>query len=112
MVKRCEECGGVMPGPQGTGDCTCEAAPEANQVDHPPHYTFGRFEVIEVLEDWDLGPHLFNVVKYVARAGKKDPAKEIQDLEKAAWYLNRRIELLKAAKEGRDACRPNDMVRK
>lgn len=82
-----------------------------NVVSHPPHYNSGKIEVIEALEDWNLGPHLFNVVKYVARAGKKDPSKEIEDLEKASWYLHRRIELLLAAKEGRDPVRPNDLFK-
>ena len=61
-------------------------------VDHPKHYTSGRFEVIDVIEDWGLGFHLGNAVKYIARAGKKDPAKLVEDLLKAAWYLNRDIE--------------------
>lgn len=80
-----------------------------NAVNHPAHYNSGKFEVVEVLEDWGMGPHEFNVIKYVARAGKKDPAKHIEDLEKGAWYLARKIELMKAAKEGRPVVRPNDM---
>ncbi len=40
-------------------------------VNHPPHYTFGRFEVIDVIEDWKLGYHLGNAVKYIARADHK-----------------------------------------
>jgi hypothetical protein len=63
-------------------------------VNRPSHYTTGKIEVIDFIEDQKLGFHLGNVVKYVARAGKKDPAKEIQDLEKARWYLNRAIEKL------------------
>lgn len=78
-------------------------------INHPSHYNTGKIEVIEAIEDWNLGVHLGNVVKYVARAGKKDPTKEIEDLQKAAWYLNRKIELLKAEKENREATRPNDM---
>lgn len=65
--------------------------PEDN-VNHPSHYTSGNYEVIDVIEDWGLGFHLGNVVKYVARAGKKDDEK--QDLEKAKWYLERRISKL------------------
>ena len=61
-------------------------------VNHPKHYTFGKIEVIDVLEDWQLPYHLACVVKYVARAGKKDPSKEMEDLKKAQWYLNRWIE--------------------
>jgi hypothetical protein len=60
-------------------------------VNHPSHYTFGRIEVITVIEDWKLPFHLGQVVKYVARAGKKDKDKELEDLKKAQWYLNRHI---------------------
>jgi hypothetical protein len=64
-------------------------------VNRPAHYTDGNIEVIDFIEDKKLCFHLGNAVKYIARAGKKDPAKEIQDLEKAAWYLNRKINNLK-----------------
>lgn len=80
-----------------------------DMVNHPSHYNSGKIEVIEALEDWNLNFHLANAVKYCARAGKKDPTKEIEDLQKAVWYIQRRIELLKAAKEGRAVVRPNDM---
>lgn len=66
-----------------------------DQVNHPSHYTHGNIEVIDAIEDWKLGFHEGNVVKYVARAGHKGgPEKQIEDLKKAAWYLNRRIEQL------------------
>ena len=68
---------------------------EFNEVSRPAHYTSSKVEVIDAIEAWGLGYHLGNVVKYVARAGKKNPTKDIQDLEKAAWYLNRHIEKLK-----------------
>ena len=61
-------------------------------VNHPTHYTFGSIEVIDALEAWQLPFHLANAVKYIARAGKKDPAKVKEDLQKAVWYLNRYIE--------------------
>lgn len=61
-------------------------------IERPWHYTFGRIEVIEAIEAWDLGFHLGNVVKYVARAGRKD--NKIEDLKKARWYLTREIERL------------------
>jgi hypothetical protein len=49
-----------------------------------------------VSEAWglDKDAYLFNVVKYVARAGKKDKSKEIEDLKKAAFYLDRKIKNL------------------
>lgn len=63
-------------------------------VNHPSHYTDGKIEVIEYIEDKKLGYHLGNAVKYISRAGKKDPAKTVEDLKKAMWYINRQIELL------------------
>lgn len=67
-------------------------------VNRPSHYTDGNIEVIDFIEDKRLGFHLGNSVKYIARAGKKDPKKEIQDLEKASWYLSRHINNLKKKK--------------
>jgi len=65
-------------------------------VNHPSHYTDGhKIEVIEFLEDWMLPFHLANTVKYICRAGRKDPAKTVEDLEKAKWYLGRYIDYLK-----------------
>ncbi len=75
-----------------------------DNVAHPSHYNTGKIEVIEFIEDQKLGFHLGNVVKYVARAGKKDPLKYKEDLEKAAWYLKRALELTKS-----EPARPNDM---
>lgn len=67
-------------------------------VNHPSHYTTGKIECIDFIEDKQLGFHLGNAVKYIVRAGKKDPGKTIEDLEKARWYLNRYIEKLSAEK--------------
>ena len=60
-------------------------------VDHPTHYggKDNPYEAIKVIEAWDLGFCLGNTVKYIARCGKKD--NEIQELEKALWYLKREI---------------------
>lgn len=80
-----------------------------SSVAHPSHYNAGRIEVIEAIEDWRLGFHRGNAIKYIARAGRKDPAKEVEDLEKARWYLQREIELVRAQAEARDPVRPNDM---
>ena len=56
------------------------------RVDAPAPY-----EAIKVIEAWDLGFCLGNTVKYIARAGKKDPDAELEDLKKARWYLDREI---------------------
>lgn len=68
-----------------------------DDVNNPKHYTDSKIEVIDYIEDKKLGFCLGNVIKYVSRAGKKhsadksDKEKEIQDLKKAKWYLERRI---------------------
>jgi len=61
----------------------------AEAVNHPPHYKRGGIEAIDVIEAWELGFHLGNAVKYISRAGHKGD--EVEDLEKARWYLDRYI---------------------
>lgn len=63
---------------------------EKETVNHPEHYNTGKFEVIDVIEDWNLGFHTGNAVKYIARSKHKN--NEIEDLKKAIWYLKRYIE--------------------
>lgn len=65
-----------------------------DEVNHPSHYTDGKIEVIDFIEDKNLGFRLGNAVKYISRAGKKDKSKTVQDLEKAKWYLEREIKYL------------------
>jgi hypothetical protein len=64
----------------------------SNQVNHPSHYggESNPYEAIKVIEAWHLGFNLGNVVKYLSRAGKKGDT--LEDLRKAAWYLNREIQ--------------------
>lgn len=68
---------------------------KAEAVNHPLHYGGDNnpHEAIKVIEAWNLDFCLGNTVKYISRAGKKDDV--IQDLEKAAWYLQRKIDQLK-----------------
>lgn len=65
----------------------------SDSVSRPSHYVNGWSNGAEVI---DLTEHLSfcagNVVKYVCRAGRKDPDKYVEDLEKARWYLDREIE--------------------
>lgn len=76
----------------------------SDNVNHPTHYVSGKIEVIDFIEDKGLGFNLGNVVKYIARAGKKTSAgksvdaKALEDLKKAAWYLQREIQLREAPK--------------
>jgi hypothetical protein len=66
--------------------------PEA--INHPQHYggSDSTYEAIKVIEAWQLGFCLGNVVKYISRAGKK--GNKLEDLKKAQWYLAREIEKL------------------
>ena len=66
-----------------------EKGKPVDMVNHPKHYTFGKYEVIDVIDDWQLGFYEGQVVKYVARA--KHKGNELEDLKKAQWYLNRKI---------------------
>ena len=76
-----------------------------DNVNHPSHYTDGKIEVIDYIEDKQLGFCLGNAIKYISRAGKKksgnmtDKEKEINDLRKAVWYVERRIKELENTEE-------------
>jgi len=60
-----------------------------SKVEHPSHYNQGTIEVIDFIEDHRLGFALGNAIKYIARAEHKN---DIEDLEKARWYLDREIQ--------------------
>ena len=68
--------------------------PETDPVNHPSHYTDGKYECIDYLESrgFTQDGYLFNAVKYISRAGKKDPEKYEEDIRKAIWYLNRKTQ--------------------
>ena len=63
-----------------------------DNVNHPSHYTDGKYECIEYMESkgYINNGYLFNAVKYISRAGKKDPDKYEEDIQKAIWYLTRK----------------------
>jgi len=65
-------------------------------VNHPLHYggEDNPYEAIKVIDAWGLGFCLGNTVKYISRAGMKDPKKELEDLKKALWYLDHHIQNL------------------
>lgn len=79
---------------------SCESY-ETDPVNGPSHYTDGKIEVIDYIEDKNLGFCLGNAIKYISRAGKKDPSKEVEDLNKAIWYINRRIKEIQEATNGK-----------
>ena len=74
---------------------------------NPSHYkAYKGVEVIQLTEQMNFNRG--NAVKYTCRAGLKDPEKEIEDLEKAVWYLNREIERLKSEKPKKSISYKND----
>jgi hypothetical protein len=78
-------------------------------VNHPSHYTFGKFEVIDVLEDWfPADSLLWQVGKYISRAGRKGAM--LEDLNKARWYLQRRIEQEEKKNELQVRTQSNDEI--
>lgn len=84
----------------------------SDAVNHPAHYggADNPYEAIKVIEAWALGFNLGNAVKYISRAGKKDA--RLQDLKKAAWYLQREIasqESVAAAPQW--CCRKGEILR-
>lgn len=65
-----------------------------NNVNHPQHYNqLQGLECIDVIEALDLNFNLGNVIKYIWRCGYKDD--ELQELEKALWYLKREVDRVK-----------------
>jgi hypothetical protein len=71
----------------------------SDAVNHPEHYGGDTpYEAIKVIEAWGLGFCLGNAVKYISRAGKKPGAETVEDLKKAAWYINREISRLENKK--------------
>jgi len=69
-----------------------------DNVNHPSHYTSGKIEVIDFIDDQKLNFCRGSAIKYVARAGKKNKDKEIEDLEKAVFFLNYEIKQLSLIK--------------
>lgn len=69
------------------------------EINHPSYYNNGKIEVIDFIEDKQLNFALGNAVKYICRAGKKDPATAVEDLEKALWYLDREVERRSAGEQ-------------
>ena len=65
-----------------------------DEVNHPEHYTKGKIEVFDALDDWSeagmIGYCVSNVIKYLTRYRSK--GNPLQDLKKARWYLDREIE--------------------
>lgn len=79
-----------------------------NDPINPNHYKShpSGIECIEISSGFDF--LLGNVIKYVWRAGLKDSDSYLQDLEKALWYLNKKVEYVKAEKHSGSNIRTTD----
>lgn len=73
------------------GEADNKPAESHDNINHPAHYTQG-IECADYLWSHNMDYFKGNIIKYVTRAGLKDPAKYKEDLEKARWYLNYLIE--------------------
>ena len=62
-------------------------------VVHPEHYQGNGYEVLDIIDDFELNFNLGNVLKYILRAGKKNSELKEEDLEKALFYLKRELEV-------------------
>ena len=83
----------VKLGVAGHGDERRRSVKEISvkRVDHPDYYRANGIEAIDIIEAYGLNFGLGNVIKYVLRAGRKDPDRRQEDLEKALWYLGREV---------------------
>lgn len=106
---KCEDCDFYRNAVKGHRSCISQfvewlysEVPEDTNEDDPvnrsSHYTDGKFDVIDYIEDKDLGFCLGNAIKYISRAGKKDQSKEVENLLKAIWYISRKIEQISKEK--------------
>ena len=73
--------------------------PKLPNINHPEYYTKGRIETWDFIKDKGLNFDRGNAVKYIVRAGDKDPKKEIEDLKKAINYINHEIKHISKRKE-------------
>ena len=103
QVPLCVFCNKPFSGHDRTGKSTDSPehffyAQESESIDHPAHYggADNVYEAIKVIDAWQLSFCLGNVLKYIARAGKKNNVigSTVEDLKKAAWYLQHEIERL------------------
>lgn len=66
-----------------------------SNVNHPSHYNKGKIEVADFIADQRMNFDRGNAIKYICRAGAKDPDKEVEDLAKAIWYLEHEIKCIR-----------------
>ncbi len=71
---------------------------ENDLINHPAHYCDGGIETLDYILAKRMDFLIGQVCKYISRAGKKDPEKELEDLRKARFYLDRKIKILEEKK--------------
>lgn len=94
FLKKAKEISLISPTEKENNTNRCKE--ENDIIEHPAHYTQG-IECMDYIESHKLNYARGNIIKYVTRAGLKDASKEVEDLEKARWYLDREIERVKKA---------------
>lgn len=95
FLKKAKDISLISPSAKENNTNRCKK--ENDIIEHPAHYTQG-IECMDYIESHKLNYARGNIIKYVTRAGLKDASKEVEDLEKARWYLDREIERVKKAK--------------
>ena len=102
----CEACKANGPDPRGPSACySCrelarERKIQPETINHPSYYGGDTtYETVKVIAAWGLGFLLGNTIKYISRAGKKDPTKFVEDLKKARWYLDHAIQRLERGEQ-------------
>lgn len=79
--------------------------PKNDPVNHPAHYTaYDGLEIIDLTEQ--MMSNRGNAVKYIARAGLKNPDTEIEDLQKAKWYIEREVQRMTRLAEKKKSTPP------
>jgi hypothetical protein len=74
-----------------------EYSQEEDPVNKPEHYQYSPIQPIDVIDAWELDFYLGSVIKYISRFKKK--GKPLEDLEKALWFLNKELEILRKKHE-------------
>ena len=96
---KCKTCQWGIPVFGNTNCDTClialmkqEKKVNEDNINHPPHYTHGKYECKDVITDWKLGYHLSTALAYICRAPHK--GRQEEDIKKAIWYLENEVDRL------------------
>ncbi len=92
-IKQCHPCTFHKAVPKEVFMSNCvqihpETCPAEDNITRPKHYTGDVYEPIHVINAWNLNFSLGNVIKYIARAGKKKRCSRLEDLKKARQYID------------------------